>query len=142
MARKYLLSIICFCLIFLFVYASVSKLVDLKGFRHDINNQPFPNEWTVFLVITIPGIELVTVTSLIFEKTRRLGLYLSALLMSTFTLYTILILLRVFKYVPCSCGGVLKLLTWPQHLVFNLLFVIISIIGLRIENRTKISANI
>jgi hypothetical protein len=55
------------------------------------------------------------------------GLYASLVLMLAFTIYTAAVLLHAFKYVPCSCGGVIRKLTWPQHLVFNLFFVGISV---------------
>ena len=53
-------------------------------------------------------------------------LFVAFLLMSLFTLYTIAILLHFFSRVPCSCGGVIRMLTWPQHLVFNIGFTMIA----------------
>jgi hypothetical protein len=123
-------------LILLFLYASVSKFLDFKTFIKEMNNQPLPNSWTPFLVWFIPCSEILLSVALIFERTRLLGLYGSLVLMGLFTIYAILILAHVFPYVPCSCGGVIKRLTWQQHLVLNLFFDAISIVGV-IAQRKK-----
>jgi len=123
-------------LILLFLYASVSKFLDFKTFIKEMNNQPLPNSWTPFLVWFIPCSEILLSVALIFERTRLLGFYGSFVLMGLFTIYAILILSHVFPYVPCSCGGVIKRLTWRQHLVLNLFFVTLSVVGV-IAQRKK-----
>jgi putative oxidoreductase len=122
-------------LILLFLYASVSKFLDFKTFIKEMNNQPLPNSWTPFLVYFIPCSEILLSVALIFERTRLLGLYGSLVLMGLFTIYAILILVHVFSYVPCSCGGVIKRLTWRQHLILNLFFVTLSIVGVIAQRR-------
>jgi hypothetical protein len=57
-----------------------------------------------------------------------MGLYASFFLMSLFTAY-LMIMLNVSYYVPCSCGGVLEKLSWNQHIVFNVFFIVISAAG-------------
>jgi putative oxidoreductase len=105
-----------------------------------MNNQPFPNWMTPFLVWSIPIIEVVISVGLIFEKTRVRAFYASLFLMSAFTIYTIAILLHSFDYIPCSCGGVIRKLTWPQHLFFNLFFVGISFLGIFLKKREPVNA--
>jgi putative oxidoreductase len=134
--KQVMLECISALLILLFVYASVSKFLDFKTFIKEMNNQPLPNSWTPFLVWFIPCSEILLSVALIFERTRLLGLYGSLALMGLFTIYAILILLHVFPYVPCSCGGVIKRLTWKQHLVLNLFYVTLSVVGL-IAQRKK-----
>jgi putative oxidoreductase len=129
--KKLIIEIAVLLLVFLFLYTGVSKLVDFKGFTNDLNNQPFPNGLTPVLKWIVPLTEIAIVILLLFEKRRLAGLYASAVLMSMFTLYTALVLLHLFEYVPCSCGGVIKQLTWPQHLVFNIFFVVISLLAIR-----------
>jgi putative oxidoreductase len=55
--RKILIELIAALLVLLFVFASVSKFLDFKTFRGEVNNQPLPNELTPFLVWGIPLIE-------------------------------------------------------------------------------------
>jgi putative oxidoreductase len=137
MRRKIIIEIISSLLILLFLYASVSKWLAFKSFVGDMNNQPFPNWMTPWLVWGIPFIEVLIVLLLIFDRTRLSGLYASLALMLAFTIYTAAVLLHSFKYVPCSCGGVIRKLTWPQHLVFNLFFVGISVVGIILIKRIQ-----
>jgi hypothetical protein len=133
--RQVMLECISALLILLFLYASLSKILDFKTFIKEMNNQPLPNSWTPFLVYFIPCSEILLSVALIFERTRLLGFYGSLVLMGLFTIYATLILVHVFSYVPCSCGGVIKRLTWRQHLVLNLFFVTLSIVGVIAQRR-------
>jgi len=133
--RQLLLESISALLILLFLYASMSKFLDFRTFYHDLNNQPFPHSWTPFLVWFIPLTEIALSLMLIFERTRLSGFYGSLVLMGLFTIYAIAILLNFFAYVPCSCGGVIKHLTWPQHLVLNLFFLGLSLSGALIQRK-------
>ena|ERR1017187_583404 len=133
MIKNFLVTIICFLLIFLFVYASVSKLADLKQFTMDMNNQPFPKWMKNILIPVVPFIEILVAALLLFDATRTGGLYASLILMMAFTLYTLLVLLHAFRYIPCSCGGVIRNLSWKEHLVLNLFFLTISVIGILIQ---------
>lgn len=134
--RQVVLESISALLIMLFLYASVSKILDFDRFIGEMNNQPFPNSWTPFLVWTVPSLEIAISLALIFERTRLVGFIASLVLMTLFTIYTATILLHFFAYVPCSCGGVIRKLSWPQHLVFNLFFVALSIIGIILQRRS------
>jgi len=66
---------------------------------------------------------------LIFEKSRLTGFYLSFLLMVLFTAY-IVIILNFTSFTPCSCGGVLEDLGWTEHLIFNVVFILLAIFAL------------
>jgi putative oxidoreductase len=133
--RQVVIECIAALLILLFLYASVSKFLDFKRFVDEMNNQPLPNSWTPFLVWGIPCLEIAISAALIFEYTRMLALYASLVLMTLFTIYAIMILTHFFPYVPCSCGGVIRKLTWPQHLALNLIYVALSVLGLVLQRR-------
>ena len=133
--RQVLLECISALLILLFLYAALSKFLDFRTFVKEMNNQPLPNSWTPFLVWFIPSTEITLSVLLIFERARLLGFIGSLVLMGLFTLYTAVILMHFFPYVPCSCGGIIKRLTWRQHLGFNLFFVAISVVGVVLQRR-------
>jgi putative oxidoreductase len=133
--RQVVLECIAALLILLFLYASVSKFLDFKRFIDEMNNQPLPNSWTPFLVWGIPFLEIAISAALLFEYTRLLAFYASLVLMTLFTIYAIMILAHFFPYVPCSCGGVIRKLTWPQHLALNLFYVALSVLGLVLQRR-------
>jgi putative oxidoreductase len=137
MKRQIYIEVISSLLILLFLYASVSKFLDFKAFTRDMNNQPFPNWMTPYLAWGIPSIEILMSLALMFTKSRMAGLYASLILMTAFSVYTATILLHFFKYVPCSCGGVIKKLTWNQHLFFNLFFVGLAATGIILSRKQR-----
>jgi putative oxidoreductase len=98
--RQVFLESISALLILLFLYASLSKFLDFRTFTGDLNNQPFPDSWTPFLIWFIPCTEIAISIALIFERTRLLGFYASTAMMGLFTIYTITILLHFFRLCP------------------------------------------
>lgn len=130
MKRKLIVEVIAFLLMLLFLFASVSKWLAFKTFVGDINNQPFPNWLTPWITYLLPPIEVSITLALMFERTRTAGLYASLILMSAFSAYSAAVLLKFFDYIPCSCGGIIKNLTWSENLILNLFFVAISVAGI------------
>lgn len=50
-------------------------------------------------------------------------------LMVAFTSYIIYIIMFNAQ-LPCTCGGMLEMLSWPQHLAFNITFILLGIIAI------------
>jgi putative oxidoreductase len=117
-------------LIILWVYAATSKMLDFDQSRSEMLGQVFPAALSEFLAWAVPLTELGAAGLLIFSKTRRIGLYLSLLLLFVFSIYIITILLNVFGRIPCSCGGILENMTWTEHLLFNVFFIVLTLIAL------------
>ncbi len=139
MKKPLFLELICGVLVLLFVYTGAAKLINFSGNLHDMHNQPFPSWMATTLAYVLPPAEMIIAAMLVFERTRRWGLYVYGILLLFFTLYIGAILLHWFPRVPCSCGGVIKYLTWTQHLWFNLFFLLLVVIALWLRN--KILAN-
>ncbi len=123
----------CFLLIVLFTYTAFSKWLNIEAHLYAMRNQPFSRPLNNFLAYALPVIEIITVVLLVINSTRLLALYLSLLLMALFTAYVAAVLLGLFGRIPCSCGGVIELLGWNEHLVFNIFFLLISIIAIRLH---------
>ncbi|SEN04813.1 hypothetical protein SAMN05192574_102292 [Mucilaginibacter gossypiicola] len=121
--------------IVLFVYAAVSKLADFDLFRRQMLIQVFPLWLSSILVWAIPLAELIAAIMLLFSNTMQRGLYLSCLLMTVFSGYISLVLLHVFKKVPCSCGGILQNMGWETHLTFNAVFLILIIMAIILKKK-------
>lgn len=130
MKNKVIVELIVALLVSLFVYASVSKLLTYEDFRAAMLNQPVPLWSAVILSWLLPAVELITVGLLMNYRTRLIGLSVSVLLMSIFTGYVGLVLAGSFGRIPCSCGGILKNMGWHVHLVFNLFFLLLAIVGI------------
>ena len=139
MKQNTIIEAICFLLILLFVYAAVSKLFDYSSFKYQVHLSPFLSFFSNVAWI-IPVTELATVVMLAFTARRLIGFYASFILMLAFTVYIILMLVFA-KHLPCSCGGVLKQLSWKQHLLFNIFFLTLSATGI-ILTRKHIDKNI
>lgn len=109
-------------LIILFTYAGVTKLLEKELFYLNLLNSPVltvEKQWIVLLSWIIPFMELFTVFLLVFARTKLKGVYLSIVLLSTYLLYILLLFFRA-PYRPCSCGGIIDLLSWEQQLWFTL----------------------
>lgn len=137
MKRSHLPDFISFLLILMFSYAAASKLIDFDSFHIQMLIQPVP-KWSVdYLVYLIPISEIITIVFLLFKSTKTYGFYGAVLLMLLFTVYVGLAMTGAFGSVPCSCGGIIGKLNWPQHFVFNLIFLSLSIYGMVINNRER-----
>ena len=157
MKRLILLEAICFLLALLFLYTAISKLVAFHQFAYDMHNQVFPH-WVVdyILIPGVPTIEILIATGLyatsaksisipIGNKSLRFSmpalrlpaLFASLTMMFLFTVYTSLVLWHIFPRVPCSCGGIIRSLSWKQHVFFNVFFLGVSIAGIWLYKTEK-----
>ncbi|WP_394353492.1 MauE/DoxX family redox-associated membrane protein [Pedobacter foliorum] len=117
--------------VLLFIYAAMSKFHDFEKFRIELGKSPILNVISNYVAIFIPSSE-IGISILLFSKRYQfLGLYASFSLMVIFSGY-IVIILKFSTYIPCSCGGILQNMTWNQHLIFNIVFIVLSIISILI----------
>jgi len=125
MTKNISIEVICFLLILLFTYAALSKLFNYDLFEYQMQNYSIDK----YLSWTAPVAELMICVLLIFKDTRIRGLYLSVFMLSVYT-FGIAYMLLTKDNLPCSCGGVLRFMTWKQHIVFNVSFILLSLIGI------------
>ena len=123
-------------LLLLFLYTSLSKLADYETFKNVLSASPLLKRVAGVVAWLLPITELVLVVLLFVPALRLKGLYASFILISLFTLYLIY-MIAYAPHLPCNCGGVLKLLTWPQHIFFNLFFIFLSLFGILLYQRSK-----
>jgi putative oxidoreductase len=119
------IEIISALFILLFVYTALSKFLEFANFKNVLGNSPLLSSYNIQVAWTLPIVELTVSLLLFAPRTRLLGLYSSLLLMTLFTVY-IGYMLAFTPNLPCSCGGVLKDMTWSQHLIFNLFFTLLA----------------
>lgn len=129
-----ILKIISFYFIFLFVYTGFSKLMDNQSLLTTLKNAPlFLNTlFGNFLSWVVPIVEILLAMMIGFKKTSQSGWLGIMTLMTIFTLYTAWIVL-VSSYQPCTCGGLMSLLSWKQHLIFNLVSLALAIWAYRLD---------
>lgn len=122
-------EIVSYFFILLFCYASISKIMDFENFQFQIGQSPLLSFFADIISYGILAAEFAVSILLIFEKTRRLGLYCSFALMVMFSFY-IYIILNYSELVPCSCGGILEKMDWRTHLIFNLFTLVLALTAL------------
>lgn len=123
------IAIISYLFVFLFIYAAISKLLDYNDFSIKIGQSPLLSPFAGYVAIGVPVLELIIAVGLLLPSWRITSLFASLCLMTAFTVY-IFIILNFSSFVPCSCGGILEKLGWTEHLIFNLVFVVLAIVGL------------
>ena len=123
--------------VFLFLYAGISKVLE-----HVILHQSF----TAFPIIKygepviswlLPGIEIGTAILLIIPAYKMAGLFMALTLLLLFTGYLIMMAFSGV-HLPCSCGGFIKFLSWKQHIFFNLSFILIIIRAILFIKKKKL----
>lgn len=132
-------------LVILFCYTAIAKLMDVAEFERQLARQEIPSWSKTALVWLIPVTELLLSALLIIPGTRLLGFYGSTLLMALFTGYIGLVVAGYFDRTPCSCGGVLRSMSFEVHLVFNLFFLTLSLLGIYMfhpKNRPAVTKRI
>ena len=141
MKRFSLLDFIVFLFIVLFVYAATSKLITFDLFKIQIQTAPLLMRFSQIIAYAIPVMEIIISVMLIVPRLTLYGFYASFFLMFLFAAYIVFIL-TVSPNVPCSCGGVLENLGWTEHLVFNMFFVLLAVLGIVLHNRNRKSFSI
>ena len=117
-------------LVILFVYTPASKLMKFHEYQLAMDAQPITAALRTFVLYAVPISEILAVILMAIPKFRKVGLYVTLGLLLTFTGYITLIQMNYYGRIPCSCGGVIKSLSWTQHLYFNLTFITINIIAI------------
>ncbi len=123
-------------LILLFAYTATSKLLAYRSFARTLRESPLIHNGADTIGWLLPAIEYIVVLLLFFPALRTMGFYASACLLFVFTLYLSYMLLFV-PHLPCSCGGVLRSMSWQQHIFFNLFFLGLSVSGIYLHAKHK-----
>ncbi|MNK92879.1 Methylamine utilization protein MauE [compost metagenome] len=131
--REKVVSWISYCFILLFLYAAMSKLMDYQEFKVQLSQSPILMDYAAVLVWLVPVVEIVIAIMLAFKKTMLPGMFAAFGLMAMFSVY-ILMILYSGERIPCSCGGLLEKMSWQQHLVFNIVFVVLGIVGIVLQS--------
>lgn len=126
-----------YLLIFLFTYTGISKLIDHDNFYTSIMLSPVIHDKASIIVWLVPVTELLTVTLLLPAKYNRAGLMCSLLMMIVFTIYIVYMVIFI-NDLPCSCGGVIKELSWSNHILFNSVFILLISISLLFTTQHKL----
>lgn len=118
--------------VILFAFTGVTKFMEGDRFFNNLNNSPILPDvtWIAYSISwAVPTLEIVVALLIAIPRTRLKGLYVALGLMLSFTIY-VLGIMFLSPYTPCSCGGIITLLSWPQHLVFNIGLIIMALLAI------------
>jgi hypothetical protein len=125
MKKTYWVDIISSLFILLFIYTAFNKFMGFERFRSVLHGSPLIKSQSDLVAWLIPSVEIIISALLFFPRSRRIGLLASLILMIIFTSY-ITYMLIFSNHIPCSCGGVIEKMTWNQHLIFNICFILLA----------------
>lgn len=135
MKRELIIDLVTLLLLALFAYAGIVKLLD-ERFIASLNETPILSKNASLYRFLIPITELSVCLLLMIPKTKLLGFIGSFVLMALFTLY-IGSFLFFSNSKPCICGGIISEMGWTEHFIFNIVFVLIALTGIMLENRKR-----
>jgi uncharacterized membrane protein YphA (DoxX/SURF4 family) len=139
MKRSTIVEIISALFILLFVYTGIKKIQAFDDLKFVLKDYPLIGGLGNTIAWALPTIELLVALLLFIPRFRKIGIYSSLVLMTGFTLYSIS-LITFAPHLPCTCGGMLQQLSWTQHLIFNIAFILLAIIAIRLQHKnTKIN---
>lgn len=134
---QWYVHIIAGLLAMLFIYSGSSKLFGFTQYALSIKAQVIP-AWSIPVMIwLLPVAEILTGGLLLLEISRLSGFIVSSFLLTVFTAYIALIITGTFGRVPCSCGGAIQALSWPEHLFFNIIFLWLALSGIYITIKER-----
>ena len=133
MKKSTVIEIICCLLIFLFTYTGLSKLLNHELFHNQLIVFPLIKYAEPLLSWALPVTELIVALLLFIQKFRLAALYATLVLLTAFTVYLIVIIVFGIS-LPCSCGGIIQYLSWKAHVVFNLFFIAVTVIGIVLQS--------
>lgn len=136
MKKTIIVDSISILFVVVFVYAGSSKLIDHQKFIIELGKSPLLSPFSILISWTVPFLEIGIAVMLTVGQLQLKALYAALAMMSVFTIYIIFIM-NFSPYIPCSCGGILRNMSWGQHLIFNTIFLFLSISGILISPLDK-----
>ncbi|SEB10583.1 MauE/DoxX family redox-associated membrane protein [Pedobacter hartonius] len=129
MIKRITVDIVSYAYVLLFLYAATSKLMDYDNSEMQMSKSPVITDYASILVWLVPALEILISVLIAIPKAAMIGLLMALGMMCAFTGY-IFIILNYSDFIPCSCGGVLAMMGWRTHMVFNLVFIFLAIVAI------------
>lgn len=107
--------------------------MDTEKFAVRMGQSPLITNYAGFLAFIVPITELIIAVMLAVSRFRLIGLYAAFTLMALFTAYVFAVL-QLDSKIPCSCGGIIEVMGWEEHLTFNSLFTVLGLLGVLLQS--------
>lgn len=127
----FVIRIIC---MMLFLFSGYEKLASHEQFLKGLEKVAIVGSYAWLVSWSVPLMEIGIGILLAINRTAKLGLIAFISLMTAFNFYIGAVLLWA-ETLPCHCNILVKSLSWPQHIVFNLVFILLGCLGLRLQRK-------
>jgi hypothetical protein len=134
--RTTIIEIITVLNIILFLYTGIAKIMDYSLFKEQLAMSPILSWAATPVAVLLPVVEFAIVLMLVIPRWRLKGLYASFIIMTLFTAYIIAMFI-VAPEMPCSCGGIIELLSWRGHIAFNSAFILLNALAIYLRRKEK-----
>ncbi|WP_420826293.1 MauE/DoxX family redox-associated membrane protein [Chitinophaga solisilvae] len=131
---KIIIEATAFIFILLFIYTGTSKILNFSVFKGQLSTSPVLSSLSTHIAWVVPISEFIISLLLIVPKWRVIGFAATCIIMTLFTTYIIFIL-NYNEHLPCSCGGILELLSWKQHLSVNAALILLASFGFFLQRK-------
>lgn len=128
----YIVFIICLFCVFLFMFSAYEKITDHSRFESGLSKVEVLKPFAGLISWAVPVLEIAISLLLIIPGYIKWGLYSYISLMTIFTFY-ILSTLLLREKLPCHCNLIIEKLSWSEHLWFNLLFIGLAALALKLN---------
>lgn len=136
------LTIITVSLLALWIVALVDQLFAFTAFQNGMRRHSLPSWLGQAVAWVIPISEATAILLLVSTQTLRYGLWLSALLLSVFTVYIGLGIMTPWVVFECFCSKFITSLSWWGHFWLNLIFLVLSLMGLLLYRKSQRSGSV
>lgn len=140
MMTRTLVKLIAITLAVLFASTAVDKLEYYALFSSQLQHFPFSIRELYKQAWIIPIAELIIAVSLLLRATRVKGLFVSLIVLSSYALYLTGMLESRF-YCICHCGEPFQSLTLRMHIVFTLVCLLFTGVGVVLSARATESSS-
>ncbi len=121
---KWMVRIFTLLLGLIFVIKACYSIWHWEGTVMQMKEQIFADRWVLPLTISIAfgmaTIGILLILGIFYVKSRLIGLFGTTALTAIFTLYSGLVLLHAFGFIPCACISWWDGIDWERSLKINL----------------------
>lgn len=122
-------------LLVVFLLSVFQKLTNYPSFNDTLIGTDFFYIGAVsYFSKAVIALEFINCYYLLYKQ--RIGLFISASLLSIYLVYVILLKLYYF-YPSCGCGGIIAQLTFEKHVLINTVLLTLTVLSLTIRKSKK-----
>lgn len=136
MKKNIYIEIILVLLIAIFLFSGISKIIHIKDLSIVLDkfpvlgNRPDASAWLLLII------ELSIALMLMFPASALMGIRLAIVYLIIASSYIGSVLLFADRSM-CTCAAFFKMLSWPQHIMINLVLIVIGAGVLIARDREK-----